>query len=149
MMNRSCVGLENHCLDCLASDAGVPRRASGTMLGIFEIFFFVVIREEFPMGDVRRTGLGQGLAEKEQKRKAPWSLPARFPDFPIHFHKRAHQRPSVQASGHRAQGPGPLAQVVTVLEKNKISARKNAGKCPDVRPFQRQQRASQSSLVVG
>lgn len=31
--------LENHCLDCLPSDAGVPMRASGTMLGIFEIFF--------------------------------------------------------------------------------------------------------------
>lgn len=117
MMNRSCVGLENHCLDCLASDAGVPRRASGTMLRIFEIFFFVVIREEFPMGDVRRTGLGQGLAEKEQKGKAPWSLPARFPDF----HKRAHQRPSVQASGHRAQGPAPGTVCHSAGEKQDLS----------------------------
>lgn len=148
MMNRSCVGLEKHCLDCLASDAGVPRRASGTMLGIFEIFFFVVIREEFPMGEgCAAHRAWPGLGEKGTKKKStlvPARQISRFPDpFP------QTGPPAPQRPGLRAQGPGPLAQFVTVLEKNKISARKNAGKCPDVRPFQRQQRASQSSLVVG
>ena len=118
--------LENH---CLASDAGVPMGASGTMLGIFEMFFFcVVIRKNFRWEMCGTQGLARGLAKKEPKRKRksrnrnrpliPDGQISRFPDF---HHGRARQRPS-------GPGPNPPGTVchsaVKPKKKNDISARK-------------------------
>jgi hypothetical protein len=94
-------------------------RASGMMLGIFEMFFSLVIRKNFRWEMCGAQGLARAWRKKKKEQQKSQSTPDPcWPDVPISRFPSTNGHASAPAS----QGPTPPGTVCHSAVKSKISA---------------------------